>query len=140
MCPAIPSASSSPVAATLRRRSGGTTIGAPTWKTASPNCSTTWAPRASAVFRRRGRLSRRFSPESSCGAVLGRAGDENPLAGQYLELADSNFAEVESGARNRSRTRALATFQIRGQEVDQCSTSEFRFIQQAGEAAQADGV
>src|SRR5262249_17271268 len=41
--PAIPSASLSPVATVLRRRSGGTTIGAPTWKTASPSCSTTWA-------------------------------------------------------------------------------------------------
>src|SRR5215510_3730225 len=36
----------------------------------------------------------------TCGAILGRTEDENSLAGQHLELANPNFAEVGSGAHN----------------------------------------
>src|SRR5208337_1466488 len=48
MCPATPFASSSPVAAMPRKKSGATTTGGPTWKTASPNSSMTWALTVSA--------------------------------------------------------------------------------------------
>jgi hypothetical protein len=57
---------------------------------------------------------------------LGRTQDENPIARQHLELANSNFAEVGAGPRNLIPNGAKPSFQNRDKEVDQRSTSVFR--------------
>src|SRR5205823_11936010 len=69
--------------------------------------------------------------DSSVGK-LGRTEDENSLAGQHLELANPNFAEVGSVAHNLIPNRSPNHFPNRGQVVRSSSTSEFRFIQSEG--------
>src|SRR5262249_44602697 len=51
---------------------------------------------------------------------LGRPENQNPLAGQYLELADSNFAEVGAGGYDlipRSRKATHQNLRLRGRST-----------------------
>src|SRR5262249_8147334 len=151
--PAIPSASLSPVATVLRRRSGGTTIGAPTWKTASPSCSTTWALMAAGNSFSPPRPP--FAPSYSCStdwpsssarlvADLPRAGHHSdvdphlrccsrpsgppfgaPPVGQ-LGRAEGEQLRVGAGGYGLIPDSRQATCQPCAKEVDQRSTSEFR--------------
>src|SRR5207302_8362378 len=57
---------------------------------------------------------------------LGRFENENPLAGQHLELANSNLAEVGTVRHNLIPTIISPRVETCAQEVDQCSISEFR--------------
>ena len=60
-----------------------------------------------AILGQAGRRTRGDSPI----AKLGRVENENSLAGQYLELANSNFAEVGTGTRNLIQDRTKTTLQ-----------------------------
>ena len=77
-------------------------------------------------LRRCSRSSWSPSGDSSVGK-LGRTQDQNPIARQHLELANSNFAEVGAGLRNLIPNRAKPSFPSPDKEVNQRSTSEFRF-------------
>jgi hypothetical protein len=57
---------------------------------------------------------------------LGRTEDENPIARQHLDLANSNFAEVGRRAHNLIPASRSTSLENRIQEVNQSSISESR--------------
>jgi hypothetical protein len=69
---------------------------------------------------------------ASCGASsvpkLGWIESQKPFAGQHLEWANSNFAEVGNGTRNLISDGTKTTLQSREEDVDQGVTSEFRIV------------
>src|SRR5205823_11425778 len=84
-------------------------------------------PHASPYLRRDSRPNRPSSGNSPI-AKLGWIENENLLAGQYLELANSNFNEVGTHGRNLIPDGSQTSFLNLRLRRDQRSTSEFRIM------------